>query len=266
MSAAVESLSASLRAAHDALPGHDLAWLKARRAAAFSTFEELGFPTLRHEDWKYTNVRNIERRGLELAGSRTPVDSSLISTFGHDVNAGPVVVLHDGKLDSVHGTLPAGVSVLEIADAASSPSFSTVVQEHLGQIADVNTDGFAALNGALMADGLFIHVAANIEAPAPLTLLFVASGTENSAACPRNLFVLEAGANLNLVQHNVSPDDGVYLNNSVTEIVLAERAQLEHRDSARRKPQSVSYWHHRVSARRVCRVHFARNVSRCCYL
>ena len=51
------------------LPGHDLAWLRDVRRAAADAFSRSGFPTLRHEHWKYTNVAPIEKRAFDLDGT-----------------------------------------------------------------------------------------------------------------------------------------------------------------------------------------------------
>ena len=37
------------------------AWLSAIRHAGLARFTELGFPTLQHEDWRFTNVAPIAR-------------------------------------------------------------------------------------------------------------------------------------------------------------------------------------------------------------
>jgi len=38
------------------------------RKAALKRFTELGFPTLRHEDWRFTNVAPIAKIPFKLAG------------------------------------------------------------------------------------------------------------------------------------------------------------------------------------------------------
>src|SRR2546425_2862556 len=42
-------------------PRHHPSWLFPLRKAALSRFAELGFPTLRDEDWRFTNVAPIAR-------------------------------------------------------------------------------------------------------------------------------------------------------------------------------------------------------------
>ena len=44
-------------------------WLQKLRESAFARFSELGFPTARDEEWRFTNVAPIARAGVPQ-GSR----------------------------------------------------------------------------------------------------------------------------------------------------------------------------------------------------
>src|SRR4051812_36532690 len=57
------------------------AWLLPLRKAGISSFAEQGFPTLKHEDWRYTNVAPIARLAFKPAletvaeeGAREAID------------------------------------------------------------------------------------------------------------------------------------------------------------------------------------------------
>ena len=49
----------------DRLPGRGLDWLDHLRKNSIERFVQLGFPTTRLEDWKYTNVSAIARRPFQ---------------------------------------------------------------------------------------------------------------------------------------------------------------------------------------------------------
>ena len=46
-------------------------WLKELRESAIASFGKLGFPTVRNEDWKYTNVEPIVSTAFERRERRT---------------------------------------------------------------------------------------------------------------------------------------------------------------------------------------------------
>ncbi|MGH7659021.1 MAG: hypothetical protein ACREL6_12365, partial [Gemmatimonadales bacterium] len=54
-------------AANGAAAAGDPAWLLPLRREAFARFRELGIPTPRNEDWKFTNVTPLAARPIRLA-------------------------------------------------------------------------------------------------------------------------------------------------------------------------------------------------------
>src|SRR5262245_45607113 len=51
------------------LPGGAVPWLARLRRTALDDFAQHGFPTTRDEEWKYTNVAPVERRGFQAASA-----------------------------------------------------------------------------------------------------------------------------------------------------------------------------------------------------
>ena len=80
----------------DSLPGHGLAWLCRLRQAAIERFIDLGFPSTRLEEWKYTNVAPISRLPFRPALSRPgrPLPGSVRSEL--DLFPSPRLVFIDG--------------------------------------------------------------------------------------------------------------------------------------------------------------------------
>src|SRR5215216_889778 len=58
---------------------HNPAWLKPIREAAIARFKELGFPTTRDENWKYTSLDPIATRNF-APGSGTAAASDISLT------------------------------------------------------------------------------------------------------------------------------------------------------------------------------------------
>ncbi|MGH9567137.1 MAG: Fe-S cluster assembly protein SufD, partial [Candidatus Angelobacter sp.] len=59
--------------------GNNLPWLRKLREDAFARFCQMGFPTTRDEDWRFTNVSAIARTSFSLAekGKARVSDSDL---------------------------------------------------------------------------------------------------------------------------------------------------------------------------------------------
>ena len=238
-----------------ALPGHDLAWLRDLRRAAVDTFSRSGFPTPRHEHWKYTNVAPIEKRAFDLDGAEEASslsapgngtgDGRLLEghgtggtlpgddgTSGMLLDAGdtPRLVFVDGRLDpglSNLDALPPGITAEDFPRAlARDPAF---FEDRLARIVRPEKSAFAALNTAFMDTGAVVRAAPGTVADAPVHLVFVSGSKERERAySPRIVIVAEAGARIAVVEHFTGVDGAVYLDNVVTEIDVAGDAAVEH--------------------------------------
>src|SRR2546429_6354489 len=109
-----------------------------------------------------------------------------------------------------------------------------LARRHLARYAPWQDSAFAALNTAFLADGAFVHVAADTVLAQPLEVLFLAtSGTAVTGAGgptgshPRSLFIVERGARPTLIETYASIADGLQWTNAVTETVVGEGARVE---------------------------------------
>jgi Fe-S cluster assembly protein SufD len=117
-------------------------------------------------------------------------------------------------------SLPDGVTVTSIAEAAGSP--------HLGRLV-VADDLFTMLNDqAAYRHGSFVHVAAGVVLPEPIVLRSTAPA-DGSLLHQRTLIVLEAGAEAEVWEQYLSADpEQDAVTNAVTELVVGENASLRY--------------------------------------
>jgi len=209
---------------------HEPEWLQARRASAIAHFERNGFPTVRDEDWKYTDVTPAANLICEPQfGQQT--ESTFEGDFAPfylDEKTTLRIVFVNGTLApqlSTLDNLPSGLSLLGMQDALQTPG--NALQTHLGRYASVEDNAFVALNTALFHDGAFIHLQKDAQIESPIQLLFI-NTAPLSAPHVRNLVLLEEGARASLVESYVSLTDDTYLTNVVTEIIAKENAALDH--------------------------------------
>ena len=87
---------------------------------------------------------------------------------------------------------------------------------------------FTALNTASLTDGAIVWVPNEQEVETPIQILYVATATQTTIAHPRCLVVVESDSQLTLIEDFVSLHEGVYLTNSVTEILIDDNAQVNH--------------------------------------
>lgn len=217
---------ADLRGRQPALPGAHVPWLRALRSRALAGFAESGFPTLRQEDWKYTDVRPIAQRRFELVEAGATVD---FARWPPLLAESVQLVFLDGRFApnrSSSGLHPAGIRIGSLANELARGAAN--LEPWLGRIAADGEHGFAALNTALLGDGAFIQFARGVSWDRPIELLFLSGSRADAASLPRNLLVLEAGAQATVIERHVAYAAGNCFTNAATEIVLEAGAALEH--------------------------------------
>lgn len=206
------------------------AWLKPVRQAGAARFVELGFPTLQHEDWRFTNVAPLTQLPFRPA-KPGQVTAAAIKAFTFGNIPAHRLVFVDGHYApdlSTPGQPTAGCLVKPLSAALAENAAG--LEKFLAQQASAENSGsFTALNNALFQDGGYVHVPAGKVLEQPVHLVFVATGQEAGAtAQPRNLFIVGDNAQATVLESYVCTGDAAYFTNAVTEVVAGDNAVLEH--------------------------------------
>jgi Fe-S cluster assembly protein SufD len=208
-------------------------WLQEIRKAAIARFAELGFPTTKLEDWKYTNVGRLAGASFHAAEFRAdglPVESLADLPLAHAAftECCSRIVFVNGHYNPQLSSadLPKGIVAGSLSEAIkrSAPS----VRKHLAQHADFRNQAFVALNTAFIDDGAFIEVPNGLTLETPIHFLFVSTADEPIAAHPRSLIVVGDGSQAAIIEDYVALGEGDYFTNATTEIVVGQNAVLDH--------------------------------------
>lgn len=204
--------------------GEGPSWLFPLRKAAISRFAEIGFPTKRDEEWKYTDSAPIAKLNARLADQ--PGDLGEFDWTAHLVE-GPRAVFIDGHFseqESDLSGLPEGCTAQPIQQALKSED--TALREVFGRHSPIKDGAFAALNSALFQDGFFLHVGKGVDVADLIQFVFVSSGRDQRAVFPRNVIIAEPESRVQLCEVYVGA--GTALTNVVTEVEVGDRARVEH--------------------------------------
>jgi Fe-S cluster assembly protein SufD len=213
------------------IPGEP-AWLPSFRHAALARFSEIGVPTVKDEDWRFTNLAPLANLSFQPAPDPLPgeISREMFSRLPLAGLGGERLVFVNGRLvpglSSVSGK-EEGVKIMGLADAlVDEPE---LVGRHLFRLAEKNATSFATLNAALFRDGAFIHLAAGRNAAEPVHLFYLATpDASGQTVYPRSLIVAEAGTSLTITQSHLGMGDARHLTNSVTELVVGDHATVEY--------------------------------------
>ena len=211
------------------LNGESASGLQKLRRDAIDRFASLGFPTNRHEEWRYTNISPILKANFKpiLSVHSAVVTKADVERFAFGTRHRLVFVNgFFSKELSTDDALPHGAFCGSLANALRSNH--TVAHQHLGRYAKYDDNSFSALNTAFLRDGAFIFIPDGAVIEDSIHLLFIAAGSEPALISPRNLIVVGKNSQLSIVESYVAVTRETYFTNVVTEIVAGDHSILEH--------------------------------------
>ena len=223
------SYQAAFRTARETAP--TVPWLELVRGSAMERFELLGFPTVRDEEWKYTNLATLAKENFVPAATDELDLEDPQSKFGYTETAGAHLVIVNGFLrdDLSVTTGLESVVATDLFNAAADARYNKVVRKYLARNAGYHNSGLTALNTAFIQSGVFLWLPKNVKLATPLQITFVADGIEqNSANFPRLLIVAEENSSATVIESFVSNGNTRYFTNAISEIILKDGAHLEH--------------------------------------
>ncbi len=215
-------------------------FVRSLRLSGIMRFEQLGYPTMRNEDWHFTNVASIAEEAFAPTMPVGTVDASQLAPFTFANTDWHTLVFVNGHYDaslSSAADLPDGVRVLPLQ--AAYTELPVLVEQHLGKVASIDLHSFTALNAAFLSEGAVVVVPRDVEVERPIHLLFItdAAGLRGSAQ-PRTLVVLERHAKATVIESYAGIAGGAYFTNAVTEAVISEGATLTHLKLQRESEQA----------------------------
>ncbi|MGH7817819.1 MAG: Fe-S cluster assembly protein SufD [Candidatus Binatia bacterium] len=206
-------------------------WLSALRDAGITSFDALGFPTTRNENWKYTNVEQIAAQTFVPAnGEAKTLSAGEIVTRSLVEPDRPRLVFVNGiYADEFSQTamLPKGIVATGLAELIRHDE-RTIATE-LGHYASSQRQPFVALNTAFFQNGAVVSLPAGCRLDQPIYLVFASTADGAPVIShPRTLILLGAGSEAKIVESYLGVNGGAYFCNAVTELVGGEDAVVDH--------------------------------------
>lgn len=204
------------------LGGNDI--VRQRRNEALRIARELGFPTPKNEEFKYTPLRPIADVTWLPADKPALPDTVLEPlTFKNQVRLVTINGRFDPNLSEI-GQTP-GLKVRGLGEALlNSPA---EILGYLGKGIDLREFPLAALGTALLEDGLWLHFSRGAMVEPLIEIIHLVTG-DGTVTAPRTLITTEEGATGKIVETYAGVDQRKTLNLPITEVHLARHTNIEH--------------------------------------
>jgi Fe-S cluster assembly protein SufD len=199
------------------------------KKTAFENFEQLGFPTTKHEEWKYSNVKELIGKTFNFNPKSDFSSNDLVKI--------PIPNLQGNILYFINGVFnpslsqivsdPSDLILLPISEAKKSNE--AIINQYFNQISDSDKNAFSALNTAFAENGVFIYVPDNKVIEQPIILRFIADASrENIGLQPRNLMIIGKNSELQIAESFRTIGGNDVFTNTYTEIFVAEEANVHY--------------------------------------
>jgi Fe-S cluster assembly protein SufD len=201
-----------------------------RRRRAIETLQSEGLPTARDENWKYANLRPLERVRFAPPAATAPTKLTAADL--------PVPIEGYARYTFVDGAFApdlssldtrAGIVVTPLRSVARAPAPAMLRQVSATDISGGADSRFVLLNDAFAIDGVAIQVAAGTDCPTCIELVFVASvEAQAGSSYPRVDLHVGQNARVGLIERHVSVGSGTNFVNAAVTVDLARGATVNH--------------------------------------
>jgi len=197
-----------------------------RRRNAIDTLAAEGLPTSRDENWKYANLRPLEKVRFAPGSGAQP--SLKVADLPAGIEGYARYTFVDGVFAPALSTpVPrAGIAVTSLREGGAHPSLASVRPGDVQRLKDAR---FALLNDAFATDGASIRVSAGTDCPTCIELVFVATvESQTASSYPRVELHVERNARLGLIERHVSLGSGANFVNASVKVDIARDATVNH--------------------------------------
>src|SRR3954464_2234040 len=210
------------RAALDALPIAPGS-TGAIRERAFAQFEALPRPSHETEEWRYTDVSDLDLDfaahvpGHREGAPNLPVQGLAASLLQHNSS---VVMTTSGQDLEAKGVIFCDLDV-------AAEKYGDIVDQHLHTLVPTDRTPFTPPHGAFRTGGTFLYVPPDVAVEMPLqTLTYL--DADGAAVFPHTLLIADRGAEVTFIDRYVSPDLGRGLSDAIAEIVVGDGAHVQY--------------------------------------
>lgn len=223
-----QALIASFTEFESRLNGDAKSPIHQKRKEAINILTERGLPTVKQEDWRYTNLKSALNRPWHLSTAEINISiSDIESLLPQGLDTIRIVFVNgilNESLSSLHG-IGDGVIVSTLSDAIKNNR--SLVEGHVGTYVQSQFNGLVAANTALARNGLFVYVPKGKVLDRPVHFISLSGGNTPFVQL-RNLIVAGESAELTVLETTASLDSSETFSNIVTEISGAANAKVNH--------------------------------------
>ena len=204
------------------------------RAAAFEQFEAMPMPSPETEEWRYTDLRDLDLSPFipyaqePRATTLDDVRPEILAAAGAVGERSGLAIQHNSSVVTAHiepAVAAKGVVFTSLDQALHR--YESMLEGRLHRAVSLERSRFSALHAAFRSGGTFVHVPRDVRVELPLQTLTYAD-RDRLAVFPHTVIVLDEGAELTFIDRYVSPDLEGVLSDAAVELYLGSGSKLRY--------------------------------------
>lgn len=199
------------------------------RKESFDSFFVQGLPTLKSENWKYTNLAFLNKLDLQIAsGEINSNDINISDEYYSKLDSNKIVLVNGNYAEELSDNFDIdGLKVLSLSTVSSSGLGK--YSEYYNKIANDTNHPFASINNSLNNNVLIIDIENNIIIDKPIQIINVTDSRESGIMTnPRILVVSGKSSSCKIVESNYTIGENPAVKNIVKEFFLKDNSHLNY--------------------------------------
>jgi Fe-S cluster assembly protein SufD len=194
------------------------------RAEGLARFGEVGLPTPKLEDWKYTSLAPLAQVPFVPGPSRPDATQAQVEALAGGLD-GPQLVFVNGRVSGALSRWTESSRAVLTPFGQVAGERGELLQARLGRDVALGTQPMAALNTALFGEGALVEIHPGAEPP-PIHVVFLSSASQPVAAFPRLLVLAGEGCRATVLLSFVGSGSVRSFTDAVVELDVGARAEV----------------------------------------
>ena len=200
------------------------------RTKAIANFEQLGLPTNKSEEYRFTPITRAIAKNFEWKNKLSPSSITSIDQFLIDGIEATILVFVNGSYSRSHSKIDHSSKEIKITSLSEAfRADKEVIRKYFDKVSQSEADPFAAMNTAFWQEGIFIHVSENTNVERPILFLHISDANQEQVIThSRVLLVVEKRSSLSVIEKFDSVGSNPIFQTLTEEIIVKENAQFEY--------------------------------------
>lgn len=206
-------------------------WMNGVREQAIETFDKVGFPKRKDEEWRFTNLAPLLKLDYKLFPEPSEAQvgaKELEKYFVNNIDSYNIVFINGVYNSFLSSSTHEEADICVLSCAMEKMIHQPVIENFYNKIAPKD-ESFTALNTAFSNDGAYIYVPDKTILSKPIQLMFFSTAKEEEVMYhPRNLIVIGNNSHAQIIERHQTLNSKANLTNAVTEISVGKNSELDY--------------------------------------